>query len=300
MTTGTTVLILTAATLGGVGAFMVLPRRHGRSVPRAWHLLGGTLGAVAVAALALLWTPPDSGLESLFFYAFALLAVVGSGMMVLGRNPVNSALSFSAVILATAGLFMLAGAQFLAAGTVIVYAGAIIVTFLFVIMLAQSEGNALYDRMARSPGRSSLVAFALLGGLLYAIMAAKSPAAPGAKATSTGVSDRLERTDNLLARLREDGETGPVRVLELAVPRTARMEADISPDRAEAAANGNPPPHVAGLGGTLFTDHLISVEVAGAILFVALVGAAAIATPKPPVRPTPGRPAGSRDLAGRV
>ena len=43
-------------------------------------------------------------------------------------------------------------AQFLAAGTVIVYAGAIVVTFLFVIMLAQMEGKAAYDRAARSPG----------------------------------------------------------------------------------------------------------------------------------------------------
>ncbi len=300
MTTGTTVLILSAAALGGVGSYLVLPRRHGRAVPRTWHLLGGTLGAVAAASLALLWTPPDTALGSLFFYAFALLAVVGAGMMVLGRNPVYSALTFAAVILSTAGLFLLAGAQFLAAGTVIVYAGAIIVTFLFVIMLAQSEGNALYDRLARAPARSSLVAFALLGGLLYAVMAAKAPTAPGARATSEGVSTWLERADDLPGRLRDAGETGPARVLELAIPATSRMSADLDPNRAEAAANGIPPAHVAGLGGTLFTDHLISVEVAGAILFVALVGAAAIATPKPPVRPTPARPAGAEDLAKAV
>ena len=53
------------------------------------------------------------------------------------------------MVLSTSGLFLLAGAQFLAAGTVIVYAGAIIVTFLFVIMLAQMEGRAQYDRAAR-------------------------------------------------------------------------------------------------------------------------------------------------------
>jgi NADH-quinone oxidoreductase subunit J len=46
-----------------------------------------------------------------------------------------------------------------------------------------------------------------------------------------------------------------------------------------------PPPHVAGLGGTMYTDHLLSVEVAGVILFVALVGALAIATPRAPIRP---------------
>ena len=46
--------------------------------------------------------------------------------------------------------------RFLAAGTVIVYAGAIIVTFLFVIMLAQMEGKALYDRASRAPGKRDL------------------------------------------------------------------------------------------------------------------------------------------------
>ncbi len=59
----------------------------------------------------------------------------------------------------------------------------------------------------------------------------------------------------------------------------------MNPESSIAATNGFPPPHVAGLGATLFTDHLISVEIAGAILFVALVGAVCIATPKPPIRP---------------
>jgi NADH-quinone oxidoreductase subunit J len=70
-------------------------------------------------------------------------------------------------------------------------------------------------------------------------------------------------------------------VIARVLPRTARMVRESN----AAALNGFPPPHVAGLGATLFTDHLISVEVAGAILFVALVGAVCIATPKPPIRP---------------
>ena len=66
------------------------------------------------------------------------------------------------VVIATAGLFLLAGASFLAAGTVIVYAGAIIVTFLFVIMLAQMEGKAVYDRAARMPGPRDVLVFLAL------------------------------------------------------------------------------------------------------------------------------------------
>ena len=60
---------------------------------------------------------------------------------------------------------------------------------------------------------------------------------------------------------------------------------------------GRPKPHVAGLGETLYTDHLITVELAGALLFVALIGALAIAAPKPPVRPgRRARPIRSRRL----
>jgi NADH-quinone oxidoreductase subunit J len=51
-------------------------------------------------------------------------------------------------LLGTAGLLLLAGAQFLAIATVVVYAGAILVTFLFVLMLAQPEGRAAYDRVS--------------------------------------------------------------------------------------------------------------------------------------------------------
>ena len=51
-------------------------------------------------------------------------------------------------LLGTAALFLLQGAQFLGIATVAVYAGAIVVTFLFVLMLAQPEGHAFYDRIS--------------------------------------------------------------------------------------------------------------------------------------------------------
>ena len=57
-------------------------------------------------------------------------------------------------------------------------------------------------------------------------------------------------------------------------------------------AGGAEKPNVAGLGESLYTDHLVTVELAGALLFVALVGAVAITNPKRPIRPasTAGRP----------
>ena len=40
-------------------------------------------------------------------------------------------------------------------------------------------------------------------------------------------------------------------------------------------------PNVAGLGEALYADHLVTVELAGAILFAALIAAVLIANPKP-------------------
>jgi NADH-quinone oxidoreductase subunit J len=166
-------------------------------------------------------------------------------------------------------LFLLAGAQFLAAGTVIVYAGAIIVTFLFVIMLAQSHGQAVYDRSARRPLAASLTGMLLLGALLASIVA-------------TGTSPREERIAPLVSSsaLMNDQatESNVLLVTNQAVPETARL-----PERREP---GETPAHVAGLGASLFTDHLLTVQVVGLLLFVALIGAVAIATPKSPTRPT--------------
>ena len=62
------------------------------------------------------------------------------------RNPVYCAIWFGMTLLGTAGLFLFIGAEFLAVATLVVYAGAILVTFLFVLMLAQPEGEAPYDR----------------------------------------------------------------------------------------------------------------------------------------------------------
>ena len=90
-------------------------------------------------------------------------------LTVTSRNPIYSALWFASVVLSTSGLFLLAGAPFLAAGTIIVYAGAIIVTFLFVIMLAQMEGKALYDRAARRPGAATFTCFLLFWCLIYSL-----------------------------------------------------------------------------------------------------------------------------------
>ncbi len=246
--------------LGAFGTFLLLPHRHGQSKPRRVHSAGAILLALALPVLLRSWTAPGPFLSGLFFYAFALAAVAGAVLTVVSRNPVYSALWFATVVLASTGLFLLAEAQFLAAGTIIVYAGAIIVTFLFVIMLAQSTGLATYDRSARSPLGATATSFALMAALLYALLIGQANG-PRPEDQPPIPSD------------------GVVSVKARALRPTLLL-----PEPTVLAA-GRPTPHVAGLGGTLFTDHLISVEVSGILLFVALVGALVIATPKPPIRP---------------
>lgn len=256
--------------LGAAGTFLLLPHKHGAAKPRNVHLIGGSLDALALLLFAFFWSPPGPWLSSLFFYTFACGAIVAAVLTVTTPNPIHSALWFAAVVLASSGLFLLAGAQFLAVGTVIVYAGAIIVTFLFVIMLAQMEGRAPYDRAARMPFIATWTCFILFFGVLWSIF--HMPA--GGNDLGEAVS-ALPRATDLATLARPGAGPGMNAVLERAIRPTARLD----------AGPNQPKPHVAGLGETLYTDHLITVELAGALLFVALVGALMLAAPKPPTRP---------------
>ena len=180
---------------GRSGTYLLLPHRHGAAKPRTVHVAGAVLAGLGLLLFATFWTPPGPFLTSLFFYAFSLAAVAGGLLTITTRNPIYSALWFASVVLSTSGLFLLAGAQFLAAGTVIVYAGAIIVTFLFVIMLAQMEGRATYDRAARSPfaGDAELLP-AVLGPALLAVPG-QAPRVGRDRADAGGDGGRLTARD---------------------------------------------------------------------------------------------------------
>jgi NADH-quinone oxidoreductase subunit J len=69
------------------------------------------------------------------FYIFSALALICGIMILVSRNPVNSAMFLVLTIASLAGLFVLLEAFFLAAIQILVYAGAVMVLFLFVIML---------------------------------------------------------------------------------------------------------------------------------------------------------------------
>jgi NADH-quinone oxidoreductase subunit J len=98
--------------------------------------------------------------ESLLFYTCAILAVVGSALVIGQRNPVYSVLLLIASFGAISGLYVQLDAPFIAVIQIIVYAGAIMVLFLYVVMLlnAPTEDAAEWDRMhpLRRPGASRL------------------------------------------------------------------------------------------------------------------------------------------------
>jgi NADH-quinone oxidoreductase subunit J len=154
--------------------------------------------------------------------------------------------------LGTAGIFLVQGAQFLGVATVVVYAGAIVVTFLFVLMLAQPQGHDVYDRISWGAGPTalSIIAAATLVGLLTHSLA-EVKAAPQPLA--------------------------PIAATPLANPPAGDVVSSAdAPPLATARSQSHSvrqTQHMAGLGRELFTRQLVSVEVAGTLLLVALVGA---------------------------
>lgn len=157
---------ITLSMLTGMAAvYLLLPR------PRPYSRLFGA----AAAGLTLLLVGSfvirvnAAWPETVLFYAFSGIAVLAGGLLVTLRNPAYAALSFALVVLSTCGLFLLQAAPFLMAATTIIYAGAIIVTFLFVLMLAQTEGPADANDRSREPLWSVVGGFVLLGALLYVL-----------------------------------------------------------------------------------------------------------------------------------
>jgi NADH-quinone oxidoreductase subunit J len=81
--------------------------------------------------------------EPLFFWIFALGAVITSLTVVVVRNPLYCALALVIDFFCFAGLYVLLSAHFMAVVQVLVYGGAIMVLFLFIIMLLNMRDDEL-------------------------------------------------------------------------------------------------------------------------------------------------------------
>lgn len=243
--------ILAVTALGLVGVYLLLPREKPSFVK-----LGSLLGILGLGGLFLylIRIMPDNVTPlPLPFYLFAAIMIVGSVGVICHPRPVYAALYFVLVTLAGAGIFVLLFAEFMAIVLIIVYAGAILVTYVFVIMLASQglQGNqhtgAEYDRIASEPFIAVFVSFVFLGTLLQVMYPA-----PGQTYLHKGQPDAL-----MLASLAQTPATAPSSL----------------PAATQTAAH---PGNMQLLGATLYGQYLYSLEIAGLILTIALVGAVVI------------------------
>lgn len=110
---------------------------------------------------------------SIFQYLLGTLTVATALMVVLGKNPVMSAMSLLATLFLTGLLYFTFGAYFVGAVQILIYAGAISVLFIFIVMLLD-----LKPRNVKIPGRkpvyvlAGIVGVTLFGALLVSVLPA--------------------------------------------------------------------------------------------------------------------------------
>jgi len=156
-----------ATLLAAGGMWLLLPRGAAR---------GRALGPLLAAAGAGIWlaeVPRIQGwMADSTFLVMAGVTIVAAVAAVSLANPVYCAIWFGMSLVGTAGLLLYLGAQFLAVATLLVYAGAILVTFLFVLMLAQPQGRAHYDRASWEALVSAATGAVMVGVLSLTFAAA--------------------------------------------------------------------------------------------------------------------------------
>lgn len=267
--------LLAVTALGFIGVFLMLPREKA-TLAR----IGALVGALGLAGffLVLVRAGAESGLvrggPPVYFYLFATIMIVGTVGVIAARKAVYAALYFVLVTLAGAGIFVLLLAEFMAIVLIIVYAGAILVTYVFVIMLASSgatEESPEYDRFASGPLVAVFVSFVLLGAVLQVMFPAAGRAAP--------VPERPEAADRLvLARLSPGGTLPPPEGVTIPAPAVATGKVDTGEVKEVPATQaGIKVGNVLSLGATLYGRYVYSLELAGVLLTIALIGAVVIA-----------------------
>jgi len=273
-----------ACVLGGAGICLALPR-GGRSPQVLGALVASMAGGLVLLGLGLKagW----QGLPNVYFYIFALIGLGGALRVVTHPRPVYAALYFIMTVISTAGLFLILSAEFMAFALVIVYAGAILITYLFVIMLAteapseeQIEALKDYDTRSREPIAATVVSFGLLAVLttmLFGGVRSLTPPQPtdpdALLAQMPRKVDRVLRNHGLM-QAHESLEIGAAGldlssgVLVVTDESGARREVQRAVWPEELAAR-----NVEALGFTLLRDHPGSIEIAGVILLMAMLGA---------------------------
>ncbi len=283
-------VLYAAIALGAIGVWMALPRRGVNP-----QVLGAIVGAAAVGLVLLglglrAGASDASHLPNIYFYVFAAIALGACLRVITHQKPVYAALYFILAILASAGLYLILSAEFMAFALIIIYAGAILITYLFVIMLAtqapseeRTEALSEYDATAREPLLATGVGFTLLA-VLTSMLFTGSASLPDSEAVVAGrngdevLADLPSRVEEALveAGLMGEGQTiardADGQALIDPVARTASVETggeivEIAWPAGLAARN------VESLAYDFLNRHPGTIEIAGIILLMAMLGA---------------------------
>ncbi len=201
-----------------------------------------------------------SGWESVFFWVFAVAAMIAALLTVLAKNAVHSALFLISTLVSVAALFILLGAEFIAGVQILVYVGGVMVLFLFVIMLvnvsAEERGREqLFNRPAQVFASFVFLALLVLGLI---------------RATTRGVEGLNQRA-------------APQAEQPFAQPQTAQQRLAAN----DAAQQRTLPPAATGVsrlsretervGSSLYRFASLPFEIASVLLLVAIVGSVLLA-----------------------
>ena len=116
--------------------------------------------------------PPLPTVHQVVFMAIALLAVVGSLIVVMARNLFHNALGLALAFFGVAGVYILAEAEFVGVAQVLVYVGAISTLITFAIMLTRNMMFGVTSQNNRQSGTAAIITiftFLILAGLLGAL-----------------------------------------------------------------------------------------------------------------------------------
>jgi NADH-quinone oxidoreductase subunit J len=207
-----------------------------------------------------------SGLNA-YFWIFSTIGLVGAIRVITHPKPVYSALYFVLTVFATAGLFLLLWAEFMAAALVLIYAGAILVTYVFVIMLAAeaapagaaARGLSDHDAVAREPVLACAVGFALMGVLLFVIF---------------DKAQGIDRPSELFVGGGDNKVPTVPASANAALPNVKLNYSYKDPYSNEQSIVSGATQE---LGEFLLKKHLVSLELAGLILTISMIGSIVIA-----------------------
>jgi NADH-quinone oxidoreductase subunit J len=200
-------------------------------------------------------------MDVFFFWLFAAAMIGFSLMVVLGRNPVASALSFATSMVFMAALFVMLHAFFLAAVQILITAGAVMVLFLFIIMLLDVGAMAHVPRQKVWMGATLLLAL----GFVY-LLARVLDVNPAGAMTADAVKD-TPATIKMWPRLSE-AQWHQVDSGRRPSPRPTTFSNDDTHQ----------------IGRLLFTKYVAPFEVTSLLILVATIGVVVLCKEAKPVR----------------